>query len=160
MKVIHLIPGKPPRITDKGVKPKALFEFFGCDSDHITLLGLEHVGKNLGLFVKGRLTTEPMNVEAMKIAKYLKWSCEVDSKVFIRGPAVLYNDDGDMTEEIWASVYEVIRLKKQKTIPIELAEKLQQLKKEYEDNPPETEAHRIYMELFLPKAEQYGLERK
>lgn len=156
MKVIQLIPGKAPRLTDKGVSPKALNEFFKSDSDHVLLLGLEHTGVKLGLFVKGVRWNETLNVEATKIVQYLKWTCEVASTLIVHGPAILYNDDGDITEEIWASVYEVIRLKKQQTIPFDLAEKLQQIKKECEDNPYTTEFERQ----TLPRAEHYGVEKK
>tara|TARA_Y100001970_G_C13905968_1_gene686056 strand:+ start:240 stop:797 length:558 start_codon:yes stop_codon:yes gene_type:complete len=108
MKVVRIEPNNRCHITSM-VYPVQLNGQF-CD--HETLMGLEHKGLKLGLYGMERETERlPVNKIAMKLLEKLKFGKHRDGTypVKVRGPVLLYDDDGDMTTEKWNIIRNFIK---------------------------------------------------
>jgi hypothetical protein len=107
--VIVLQNNSAPRFCKRKDSP-----FKSGDFDHVTLLGLEYAGYKLGMFIEARGRD---NTEAKTIVQYLRHqftvigASDVD-KSNIAGAAIIYDDQRDMTPEIWEKMQSEIKRKK------------------------------------------------
>lgn len=101
--------------------------------DHAALDGLNYRNYKLGIFVN--VSPYPyQNTLANNLIKYLKRPFTViEPPVIIYGDALIYEDNGDMTQEIWKLMSKEITAKKNKDPPPEVGECIKGYRKRLEE---------------------------
>lgn len=133
-RIIVLEPDCNAKFRTVKVQHEFLDEMFPQGRCHRTLNGLIHMGQNLGMWMSADREA-PFNETASKIVANLSDIYTVRSNREVFGTAVLYEDNGDMTEELWAMVFKVIRSKTKKIAPPEVQEATANYKRESELDP-------------------------
>ncbi len=90
------------------------------EHDHAALDGLNYLNYKLGIFIN--VSPHPhQNKLATTLIKYLKRQFTViDNSPIIYGDVLVYEDNGDMTQEIWKLMTKEISSKKNKEPPQEV----------------------------------------
>lgn len=153
-KVVILIPGESPVLTS-AIMPDDLSTILGQKySDHTTLGGLNHLNFKLGIFVGDYSINMKYNLWATKIAQNIKHICQVYPNLILCGPAVLYNDDADITTEIWNVIRMTIKSKKLRQPPDHVIRHITEI--EQRDRNEMDECLRLIIENNIPKLTDYG----
>jgi len=145
-------PGKDSRflkIRDADQFFKAVFPKF---QQNVHLNALEYQNIQLLAFISDNENDQP-NPLATRIVCGLEHLCPI-SKRQIRGPAVVYIADADLTPEIWESAMNLLTAKDQKNPPPELKK---YLKKKATDVFRTTGIWRKRGLTVLPSLEEFGM---